>query len=65
MNERVTRELVLVGSYIKEWNKSLHAYGNDCYGLASTGRTMTASNNEEMLNLIRKEYKAMRRSERR
>jgi hypothetical protein len=63
--ERIKRQFDLIGSYIKEWSCKYKKYEHVCNDLYKIGNTLTASNTEEMLKIIRSEYKSMRRYEKR
>jgi hypothetical protein len=64
-DESVTREFMVpsTGGYVREWIRG--DWKQVCNGLAQTGETLTAADPVHLLKLIRGEYRAMRRAEKR
>lgn len=53
----------LDGGYVKEYRNG--EWRQVCNRLAHTGNTLTCSSRDKLLDLIRREYRAMRRAEKR
>ena len=51
------------GGYVREYVNG--EWKQVCDRLARNGRTLTCASRDELLNLIRREYRAMRRAEKR
>lgn len=66
LNERVTRTFFcpVNGGYVKEQDKQ-QQYPQVCERLSSRGNTLECSSRDKLLDLIRREYRAMRRAEKR
>lgn len=62
---RVEREFScpVDGGYVREYNPKTLDWDQVCDRLASRGSTLIASNRVELPNIIRREYRAMRRAE--
>jgi hypothetical protein len=62
--ERITRTFFcpINGGYVRE---SLHDYPQVCEQLAHHGSTLTCSSRGHLIDVIRREYRAMRRAEKR
>jgi hypothetical protein len=63
--ERVTREFMCpaTGGYVRELVNG--EWRQVCYGLSMMGSTLSASSGSDLLGIIRNEYRAMRRNEKR
>lgn len=61
---RVTRRFFCPtdGGYVRE-SDAMHTYPQVCERLANTGSTLMCSSRDQLINLIRREYRAMRREE--
>lgn len=49
------------GGYVREWSGG--SWKQVCYGLSGRGATLRLGSDEDLLAIIRREYRAMRRAE--